>query len=58
MASHPQDQIIGDSTQRVTCSSIRNICDHLAFLSQIEPKSIDDALNDENWILAMQEELN
>ena len=32
--------------------------DHLAFLSQVKPKSIDDSLRDENWILAMQEELN
>ena len=58
MANHPQEQIIGDSTQRVTRSSIRNICDHLAFLSQIEPRCVNDALNDENWFLAMQEELN
>ena len=58
MASHPKDQIIGDSTQRVTRSSLRNICDHVAFLSQIEPKTINDALCDENWFLAMQEELH
>ena len=55
--SHPQDQIIGDSTQRVTRNSLRNICNHLAFLSQVEPKTVDEALGDENWILAMQKEL-
>ncbi|XP_075475642.1 putative mitochondrial protein AtMg00820 [Primulina tabacum] len=31
---------------------------HDAFVSQIEPKKIDDALLDTNWIEAMQEELN
>jgi len=30
----------------------------MAFVSQIEPKSIQEALNDNNWISAMQEELN
>ncbi|XP_042972981.1 uncharacterized protein LOC122304782, partial [Carya illinoinensis] len=31
---------------------------HVVFDEQIEPKNIDDALLDESWILAMQEELN
>ena len=30
----------------------------MAFVSQVEPSRIDDALEDEHWILAMQEELN
>jgi hypothetical protein len=30
----------------------------MAFLSQIEPKNITEAIKDESWILAMQEELN
>ncbi|KAH9768815.1 Integrase catalytic domain-containing protein [Citrus sinensis] len=39
-------------------SSLRNTCEHAAFISQIEPKSFADAENDESWIMAMQEELN
>ncbi|RVW50731.1 Retrovirus-related Pol polyprotein from transposon RE1 [Vitis vinifera] len=57
--NHPQDQIIGNPSSGVrTRSSLRNICNNLAFISQIEPKNIKDAIVDENWMIAMQEELN
>lgn len=57
--SHPKDLILGDPSQGVkTRSSLRNFCNNSAFISQIEPKNFKDAENDENWILAMQEELN
>ncbi|KAF7112502.1 hypothetical protein RHSIM_RhsimUnG0222700 [Rhododendron simsii] len=54
-----KEQIIGDPSQgMMTRSSLRNVCNNLAFLSQVEPKSFVEAEKDESWILAMQEELN
>ncbi|KAH9697749.1 Integrase catalytic domain-containing protein [Citrus sinensis] len=54
VSSHPKDVILGDPSRGVTTrSSLRNTCDHNAFISQIEPKSFADAENDESWIMAM-----
>ena len=51
--------ILGDLSYGITTrSSFRNTCEHAVFISQIEPKSLADAENDESWIMAMQEELN
>ncbi|KAH9658168.1 hypothetical protein KPL70_023385 [Citrus sinensis] len=59
VSSHPKDVILGDLSRGVTTrSSLRNTCEHNAFISQIEPKSFADAENDESWIMTMQEELN
>ena len=57
-SSHPKDLIIGHPKQGVKSRSFINLFNNLAFVSQIEPKSIKDAKNDEFWILALQEELN
>ncbi|KAH9696622.1 hypothetical protein KPL71_023234 [Citrus sinensis] len=59
VSSHPKDVILGDHSRGITTrSSLRNTCEHNAFISQIEPKSFEDAENYESWIMAMQEELN
>jgi len=51
--------IIGDISRGVkTRSQALNECSRLVFLSHIEPRNINEALNDEFWFLAMQEELN
>ena len=47
--NHPQYQIIGNPSSGVrTRSSLQNICNNLSSISQIEPKSINNALDDEN----------
>ena len=57
--SHPLDNVLGDLSKGVqTRSQVQNIVNHLSFLSQIEPKTAKEALLDEDWISAMQDELN
>ena len=57
--SHPFELIIGDANEGVkTRSATQNECLYSSFLSQEEPKKVEDALQDPNWVLAMQEELN
>ncbi|KAD5318024.1 hypothetical protein E3N88_17970 [Mikania micrantha] len=56
--NHPLEQILGDLSKGVqTRSQISNFCLHAAFLSQIEPSKYQEALKDNNWIEAMQDEL-
>ena len=45
--AHPQDLIIGDTIKEVTTRSKLKSMVNLAFISQIEPKNIVDALSDE-----------
>src|SRR5581483_8045317 len=57
--AHPIDQIIGNPNTGVsTRRHTGNICLFVNFISEIEPKSIEDALPDPNWVSAMQEELS
>jgi hypothetical protein len=56
---HPIDQILGDISKGVTTRSrLANFCEHYSFVSSIEPFRVEEALQDPNWVLAMQEELN
>ena len=52
--SHPKNQILGNPSSGLrTRSSIRNICNNLALIFQIEPKNINNAIVDENWMIVM-----
>jgi hypothetical protein len=53
------DQILGDISKGVTtCSLLANFCEHYSFVSSIEPFRVEEDLQDLDWVLSMQEELN
>jgi len=55
----PLDQILSDLNTGVqTRSKLKNFCAFYAFLSNIEPKNVNEALADLEWVTAMQEELH
>jgi len=50
---------MGDPPQgENTWSSLRNVCNNMVFVSEIEPANIEEAETDEFWLMAMEEELN
>ena len=52
---HPLDTIIGDISRGVqTRSRLASFYEHFSFVSSIEPKKIDEALKDVDWVNAMQ----
>jgi len=54
-SSHLEDQIIGNKdSPRRTRSYFRQEESMIGLLSVIEPATIDEALSDDGWILAMQ----
>jgi len=58
-SSHPLDQILSELNTGVqTRSKLKNFCTFYAFLSNIEPKNVSEALADSDWVTAMQEELH
>jgi hypothetical protein len=49
---HPLDTIIGDISRGVqTRSRLASFCEHFSFVSFIEPKKIEEALRDVNWVM-------
>ncbi|GJR23899.1 hypothetical protein Tco_0972426 [Tanacetum coccineum] len=56
--NHPLDQVIGNLNQRTLRSQAQNHSNFFCFISTIEPKNVNEALNYECWVIAMQEELN
>ncbi|GJS49751.1 retrovirus-related pol polyprotein from transposon TNT 1-94 [Tanacetum coccineum] len=56
--NHPLEQVIGNINQRTLRSQAQNHSNLFCFISTIEPKNVNEALGDESWVIAMQEELN
>ncbi|GKA12325.1 retrovirus-related pol polyprotein from transposon TNT 1-94, partial [Tanacetum coccineum] len=54
--NHPLENVIGNLSQRTLRS--QNQSNFFCFMSTIEPKNMNEALTDDSWIVAMQEELN
>ena len=57
--SHPLENLLTDLSSGITTGSgNKNHYAHSAFLSIVEPKKISEALQDADWIIAMEEELH
>jgi hypothetical protein len=56
---HPTNTILGDIHKGVTTRSrVAHFCEHYSFVSSIEPHRVEEALQDSDWVMAMQEKLN
>ncbi|GJU45248.1 retrovirus-related pol polyprotein from transposon TNT 1-94, partial [Tanacetum coccineum] len=56
--NHPLENVIGNLNQITLRSQAQNKSNFFCFISTIEYKNVNEALKDESWIIAMQEELN
>ncbi|KAL8095322.1 hypothetical protein AgCh_036693 [Apium graveolens] len=57
--NHPPDNLLTDLDQGIfTRSRLHNLCAFCAFVAEFEPKNAQEAVADEHWSVAMQEELN
>jgi hypothetical protein len=53
---HPVDIILGRIRRGVTTRSRLTIfCEHYSFVSMLEPLRVEEALEDDDWVMAMQE---
>lgn len=58
MKHSKKDMLTDPFGKMVTRSGLRKMMGNVAFISQIEPKMYKKVQDDENWMLAMQEELD
>ncbi|GKA37710.1 retrovirus-related pol polyprotein from transposon TNT 1-94 [Tanacetum coccineum] len=56
--SHPLENVIENLNHRTLRSQAQEKSNFFCFLSTIEPKNVGEALKDESWVVAKQEELN
>ena len=56
--NHPENQIIGDLANCVQTRSSLKTQGHATIISEIDPKHIDKAMQDDNWVKEKQEELD
>ena len=58
--NHPIDMVMGDPTggTRTRRRQYTSFCEHYSFVSCLEPSNVDEALEDPDWVMTMQEELN
>jgi hypothetical protein len=56
--NHPLELVIGNPEQGITTRRSNDVIANSCFVSMFEPKNVKEALTDEFWIEAMQEELN
>jgi hypothetical protein len=56
---HPVNNILGAIEKEVTTRSrVATFYEHYSFVSSFEPFKVEDALQDPDWVVAMQKELN
>jgi hypothetical protein len=56
--NHPLDLVIGNPEQGITTRRTNDVVANSCFVSLFEPKNVKEALTDDAWIEAMQEELH
>ena len=57
--NHPPDNLLSELDQGIsTRSRLRNYCAFYAFVAEFEPKNAQEVVDNEEWSMAMQEELN
>ena len=59
VGDHPPEQIIGDTSDGIRIRrSFMNNDINMAMMSHIEPRNIQEAICEESWVKAMEEELS